>query len=252
MIEKLEAVIREAGLIMLQADNIKEDVENKEGRANFVTKYDVEVQKFLFHKLSVLFPEATFIGEEDNAKDNKHGDFCFIIDPIDGTTNFIFDMKYSAISIGLMQKEEITIGMVYNPYLDELFYAEKGKGAYLNGKRLQMRNTPLKEGVIGFGTCPYNPEKTEETFQLTRKIFNHALDIRRSGAATLDLCNVAAGRYVLFYELVLSPWDYAAGSLIITEAGGCISTVNKEPLPLTKVCSAVAATPAAYQEFFSL
>lgn len=251
MIEDIKTIIKATGQIVLDAHHIQESVEIK-GRANFVTKYDLEVQSFLFQELSKIYPNATFIGEEDKKKADAPGEYCFIIDPIDGTTNFIFDTKHSAISIGLMHQNEIVAGAVYNPYLDELFYAEKGKGAYLNGNPLKITDLKLSEGLASFGTCPYNREKSEETFQLIRKIYDIALDVRRGGSAALDLCYVAAGRFVLFYEMLLQSWDYAAGSLILTEAGGCISTNTKECLPLTSPCSVIAATPSAFEDFFQI
>jgi myo-inositol-1(or 4)-monophosphatase len=252
MLENIKSIVKNAGQIMLQARNIQDGIESKQGRANFVTKYDVEVQNYLCKELTNLYPEATFIVEEDKAARNLPGEYCFIIDPIDGTTNFIFDYKHSAISVGVLHNGQIITGVVYNPYLDEIFYAEKGKGAYLNGQPLHLKDLPLSEGIVGFGTCPYYRDKAEETFQITRKLYDRALDLRRSGSAALDICYVAANRFVLYFELFLSPWDYAAASLILTEAGGCISQMDKNELTFTTGCSAIAATPAAYQEYYKL
>jgi myo-inositol-1(or 4)-monophosphatase len=252
MLEQIKEVVRHAGQIILDAHNIREGVESKQGRANFVTKYDVEVQDYLFRELAALFPKAAFIGEEDGRKGQVFDEYCFIIDPIDGTTNFIFDYRHSAISVGLLYRKEIIAGVVYNPYLDELFYAEKGKGAYLNGRALKVTDLSLSEGIVAVGTCPYNREKAEETFQLARKLYDRALDIRRSGSAALDICYVAAGRFVLYYELLLQPWDYAAASLILTEAGGCITATDKEALSYASPCSIMAATPSASKEYFEI
>ncbi|HWT75437.1 MAG TPA: inositol monophosphatase family protein [Mobilitalea sp.] len=252
MLEHIKEVVKEAGKIMLNAQHIQSSVESKQGRANFVTKYDVEVQNFLYKELAKYFPTATFIGEEDKQHDETCGDYCFIIDPIDGTTNFIFDYKHSAISVGLMYQEEMLAGVVYNPYLEELFYAEKGKGAFLNGHSLQLTDLKLSEGIVSMGTCPYYREKADETFHLAKKLYNKCLDLRRSGSAALDICYVAAGRTVLYYEMLLSPWDYAAASLILAEAGGRISAIDKSPLTYHRGCSAIAATPSAYEEFFLL
>lgn len=252
MFENIKEVVKKAGDIMLSAKHIQNGVESKQGRANFVTKYDVEVQNFLYEELSKLYPSAIFIGEEDEKKQTATGEYCFIIDPIDGTTNFIFDYKHSAISVGLMYKNEIIAGAVYNPYLDEMFYAEKGSGAFLNGNPIKNNNLQLSEGIVSIGTCPYYRENADETFRIARKLYDKALDMRRTGSAALDICYVAAGRFVLYYEMLLSPWDYAAASLILTEAGGCISTMEKTPLTLISACSALAATPGAYSEYFTL
>ena len=251
MIDEIIKIVKEAGQIMLTAKNIQSGVVSKEGRANFVTKYDVEVQRFLFEKLAKLYPTATFIGEEEE-KSTAPGEYCFIIDPIDGTTNFIMDYQQSAISVGLMYHGQMAAGVVYNPYLDELFYAEHGTGAFLNNKPLKVADLPLSEGLVSIGTCPYNRDKADEVFQLSRKLFDLALDIRRTGSAAIDLCNVAAGRIVLYFEPVLSPWDYSAASLIITEAGGSINTLDGSSLDYTKSCGIVASTLAAYEEFKKL
>lgn len=252
MIETIKSIVKEAGTIMLNAHNIQEGIENKQGRANFVTKYDVEVQEFLYNKLSELCPSAVFIGEEDERKQSISGEYCFIIDPIDGTTNFIFDYRHSAISVGLLYQGQIVAGVVYNPYMDELFFAEKGKGAFLNSKKLMVKNFNINDGMVSIGTCPYNREKADETFRISRMLYDKALDIRRTGSAALDICYVAANRFVLYFELILQPWDYAAASLILREAGGCISTMDGLELPYTDSCPVVAATPEAYDEFFSL
>ncbi len=248
MIHEIIAVVKEAGRIVINAGNIQGGIESKEGRANFVTKYDVEVQRFLISELVKLYPQATFIGEEDDNKEFP-GEYCFIIDPIDGTTNFIQDCRHSAISVGLMYQGQMIEGVVYDPYLDELFYAVRGTGAFLNDKPLRMPDLPLGSGLVCVGTSPYYREKAEGTFALARKLYDQALDIRRSGSAALDICYVAAGRYVLYFEFKLSPWDYAAGSLILEEAGGRMSVIGGGELPLVHGCSVVAATPKAYEEF---
>ena len=237
---------------MLSAHHIRDGIESKQGRANFVTKYDVEVQNFLYQELGKVLPDAGFIGEEDKSRTESNAEYCFIIDPIDGTTNFIFDYRHSAISVGLLYQGEIILGVVYNPYLNELFYAEKGKGAYLNGRRLIVSGLSISEGIAAIGTCPYNREKAEETFRLARKLYDIALDIRRSGSAALDICYVAANRYAIYFELILSPWDYAGASLILKEAGGCISTMDRGELPYTLSCPVLAASAKAYEEFYDI
>lgn len=256
MLDEIIAVVKKAGEIIIKARDIRNTVESKEGRANFVTLYDKEVQSYLFHELSKLYPTAVFIGEEEEAKGNAvdklQNEYCFIIDPIDGTTNFILDYHHSAISVALLYNGQPAAGVVYDPYQEELFYSEKGTGAFLNGKPLIVKNLPLQEGLVALGTCPYHREKAKEVFNLSYQLFERALDVRRTGSAALDICYVAAGRFVLYFEPKLSPWDYAAGQLILTEAGGCISTMEHTPLIYEKGCSAIAATPCAYEEFFAI
>ena len=256
MLDDIIKIVKEAGEIILKAHDIQSKVESKEGRANFVTMYDKEVQSFLFHRLSLLYPTAVFIGEEDEDKESVESklqsEYCFIIDPIDGTTNFILDYHHSAISVSLLYYGEPAAGVVYDPYLREVFYAARGTGAFLNDKPLKLKDQPLKNGLVSIGTCPYYREKADKTFALSRKLYDRALDVRRSGSAALDICYVAAGRFVLYFELLISPWDHAAASLILEEAGGCISTTEHEKLTYHKGCSAIAATPSAFLEFFTL
>ncbi len=253
MLDNIISIVTLAGDIILEAQHIKDHVESKQGQANFVTKYDVEVQDFLYRKLSEVLPEASFMGEEDAAKNHQiNTGYCFIIDPIDGTTNFIFDYRHSCISVALMLQGEIILGVVYNPYLKELFSAEKGKGAFLNGKQLFVKELALEDGVASIGTSPYYREKADETFRFARLVYDKALDLRRSGSAALDICYVAAGRIVLYYELLLSPWDYAAGSLILKEAGGSISTMNGEPLTFEQPISILAGNQTTVQQFLEL
>lgn len=293
MIQQILEIIRSAGQIMLQAHDIDNGIDSKQGSANFVTRYDVEVQEFLRKSLKELVPDADFIGEEGEEEKLYSKQNCFIIDPIDGTTNFIFDYRHSSISVAWLQNGAVVFGAVYNPYLDELFYAEKGRGAYLQRRnrnistetdniyeeraftetdtfeaagvltsskdnrssirtelKLTVKNLKLSEGIAGFGTSPYYRELTEKSFELAKKIFQKALDIRRTGSAALDLSYVAAGRYVLFAEYVLQPWDYAAASLIVQEAGGRITTLDGEELTYDKPCSILAGGPKAYGDFF--
>lgn len=252
MLETIKEIVTKAGEIVLNARNIHDGIESKQGRANFVTQYDVEVQTFLIGELKKEFPEAGFIGEEGDIKEEIKTEYCFIIDPIDGTTNFIFDYRHSAISVGLRYKGEMILGVVYNPYLNEMFHAKKGEGAYLNGKSIHVLEEGLSDGVVGFGTAPYYRDKADETFELIRKLFDKCLDIRRTGSAALDLCYVAAGRFVLFMEKVVCTWDYAAASLIITEAGGKISTLEGEGMPFSQPTSVLAASNKAYEEFLEL
>ena len=139
---------------------------------------------------------------------------------------------------------------VYNPFTDEMFSAIRGSGAYLNGKAIHADLSPLEETVICCGTAPYRSDLSEETFRLMRSAFDHSLDIRRQGSAALDLCSVAAGRAGAYFELNLSLWDYAAGALIVEEAGGVCTSLDGTPLPFDASKPAVlAGGPLAYRQF---
>ena len=171
MLKKITEIVKEAGKIVLSAHNQENTITAKEGKKNFVTKYDVAVQEFLFKELGKAFPDAQFIGEEGENDFSTDG-LRFIIDPIDGTTNFMQDYRCSCISVALCNGNDVVAGVVYNPYTDELFSAEKGKGAYLNGDRISVSERPLSDGLALFGTSPYHPENTDETFSLLRKVCN--------------------------------------------------------------------------------
>lgn len=240
LISKIEAVMRECGQIMLNADRSPEMIEEKEGHANFVTTYDKMIQDILKERFATILPEAAFVGEEEDIHESIDDGYAFIVDPIDGTTNFIIDYHQSCISVGLTYKGEHYIGLVYNPYMDEMYVAQKNEGAYLNGKRIHVSNRPLSQGIVIIGTAPYDMELAKKGFDLAYKYFTKSLDIRRGGSAAIDMCHVAAGRAELFFELKLRPWDHAAGTLIVREAGGIVTTVNGEEYSLKEPCSIMA------------
>ena len=252
LLTQIQEIVREAGKIMLDADLTEGDVSSKEGRANLVTRYDVKVQEFLFRRLAEVLPEAVFIGEEQEISQQLGDGYSFIIDPIDGTTNFVCGCGFSCISVALLWQRRTILGVIYNPYSGEMFWAEQGKGAFLNGKPIHVSERPLSEGIAVLGTSPYYTDKTDATFSLMRKVFDHALDIRRSGSAALDLCYVAAGRCSIFFEYLLSPWDFAAGSLIVTEAGGVFSDFEGNVPDYTRKTSIIAGSAQNCQTFLSL
>jgi myo-inositol-1(or 4)-monophosphatase len=252
-VEKIAKIVKKAGELILSAHGIDATVTEKEGCANFVTWYDVAVQRLLFDLLAAEFPDAEFVGEEeDDCSDSLPHGRCFVIDPIDGTTNFIRNFSHSAVSVALLADGVPQVGVVYNPYADEMFTAERGEGAFLNGRPISVSQRGLADSIVLFGSSPYYPELAGESFALARKLFDLSCDIRRTGSAALDLCYIASGRCDLFFELKLSPWDYAAGSLIVTEAGGvCRSFDGGEP-DFAKGCGIVAANPAAYEDYLRI
>lgn len=252
MENKIKEILYQAGNMLKKAHCNREDIDSKPGESNFVTKYDVSIQQFLKNKLLQLFPSAVFAGEE--GEDDKFTDngICFLVDPIDGTTNFIKDYKHSCISVAILNDGKVFFGAVYNPYLDELFFAKRGEGAFLNGKSIHVSDAGLRNSLIMFGTAPYYPELTDKTFDDAKKLLKFCADIRRSGSAALDICYVAAGRCELYFEHVLSPWDYAAASLIVEEAGGIIKTKNGKDIRFDKKCAIVSASTKAFNEFIKI
>lgn len=251
---EINKIIIQAGKIILSAHSNENHMHSKSGTANFVTKYDVMVQDYLYEKLDKLIPNVNFIGEESDTNNMaKLADgYSFIIDPIDGTTNFIHNYGHSSISVALAKDGKIITGIVYDPYKNELFFAEINNGAYLNRKLIHVSERPLCDSLICFGSSPYYRELADSTFDLLKLLYLNARDIRRSGSAALDLCYVACGRCDLFYELLLSPWDYAAGSLIISEAGGVITAMDGQAVPFDSDSSVLAANKIAYDGFVQL
>ncbi|MBR4866236.1 MAG: inositol monophosphatase [Clostridia bacterium] len=242
--ESLAKIAWEAGEILLSADR-PEVLITKPGNANFVTEYDLRVQRFLEERLSALLPEATFIGEEDT-ETHTPGRLCWIVDPIDGTTNFLHGMKSSAISIALCEGGETQAGLILQPYLREFYYAEAGRGATCNGDPIRVSNRPVEEALVHFGTAPYHREHAPHTFGLLQDLFATVADLRRTGSAAIDLIAVAAGRADGFFEPSLAPWDFGAGKLILTEAGGKISDMKGSPLPIFSSASLLCGNPAVY------
>ena len=247
----MEAAEREAAELVLHARGIL--AESKTGHRDVVTEYDRRVQELVVKRLREFLPEAGFVMEESEAQDAVNAKHVFIIDPIDGTMNFVRHYNHSAISVAYASCGELLIGCVYDPFADEMFTAIKGQGAFLNGEPIHADTQPLSETLFCFGTSPYYPELTDETFRLARIAFDNCLDLRRLASAALDLCAVAAGRAGLYFELRLSPWDYAAGVLIVEEAGGRVCTIEGEPVPVSlDKPSVVAGGKQALADFMGL
>ena len=243
-VSKIEAIVRKAAELMLSAEEDK-GIESKEGIGNYVTKYDKLVQETLYKELLELIPEATFIGEEEDDHSKVAEGYTFIVDPIDGTTNFARGFNESFISVALLKDGDNFISVCYNPYLDEMFTAEKGKGAYLNGKAIQVSDKSLKEGLVFVGASPYYADLREKTYEMFRTVTQNASDFRRIGSAVLELCYVACGRAEAFIELRLQLWDFSAAKLIVEEAGGVITDAKGNKLSFDGPCSIVATNGIA-------
>lgn len=252
ILQDIVGVARDAVSIMLEAKTIEATKEAKAGHANFVTAYDKRVQDFLYDRLKMVVPDAVFIGEEEKEHQALPEGYAFIIDPIDGTTNFMMGYNCSCISIALLKGGEPVIGMVYNPYANEVFTAIKGQGAYLNDEPIHVREGSIEDSIVLVGTAPYYEEFFESTFDKIYKVFHHCIDIRRSGSAAIDLCNVAAGRVGLYFEQSLCPWDYAAGSLIVKEAGGEYVPIDGSDLQYENRCGGVAGSKQIVAEYFNI
>ena len=184
------------------------------GPSDFVTNSDYKVEKIIISELSKSKKKYYLISEESGKIENENKNGCWIIDPIDGTTNFLNGIPHFAISIALKIKNEIVSGVIYDPIKDEMFYAEKNNGAYLNNKRIRVSKKNNVDNCL-FATGGKNEIKTK-------------LNIRKFGSASLDLAYVAAGRYDGFFQKNLSLWDVAAGLILIKESGGKVNEINLE------------------------
>ena len=204
-------------------------------KTDFVTNVDVSVEQFLRRRLMELTPWAQFLGEEGEKTPIDPARPFWILDPVDGTTNLIHGFRHSAVSLALAEDGEITFGVVCQPYTRECFTAMRGKGAFRNSCSIRVSGVErLADGLISAGTVPGRRDLADMAFEQMRRIYDVCQDVRRTGCASLDLCWVACGRLDGFVEQHLQPWDYAAGLLIVEEAGGRVTALDGAPLSLTQ------------------
>lgn len=225
-LDTVGSIVKEAsGLMLTDAFEILQ----KEGYANIVTSSDVAVQDFLCRRLSELLPGSGFLCEEKDIHDMSH-EWTWVIDPIDGTANYSRGIDQCAVCVGLKHDENIELGVVWLPRTGELFTAERGRGAFLNGRRISVSKRPFADAVMCTALPVYHKEYADVCSSIIRDTFMECNDIRRFGAAAPELCYLALGRCELYFEYLLSPWDFAAASLILTEAGGVITDLSGRPL----------------------
>ena len=225
---KLIEIIKEAGEVLKEGYYSQKDV-NFKAKKDLVTKYDVGIENFLKEKFLSEFIDFNVIAEES---DNSNIEFSnsIIVDPIDGTTNFVNQVPHTCISVGVYKDKKPFIGIVYNPILEELYEAQVGEGAFLNGKKIEVsREDDFQKALIASG-FPYTSGSCEDDLNdvivKMKKILPKCQDIRRLGSAALDLCYVAKGTYEAYYEMNLKAWDASAGIIILKEAGGKISNLD--------------------------
>ncbi|MBQ8555113.1 MAG: inositol monophosphatase [Clostridia bacterium] len=242
----LADILHRAAQLMLDFQSPK--VFDKGHHADFVTEADLAVQEFLLEELAKAFPAAKFLAEEGEGQRLTDG-LTFIIDPIDGTTNYFRRRRSSMISIGAVEGREPVFGAIYDPYRDEMYHAEKGRGAFCNEARLHVSEEPFSRAVIGFGTAPYYEELFEVTARTMREILPKIADFRRTGSACLDMCDVAAGRSDGHFEWRLQPWDYCAATLLVEEAGGRCGNILGGPVTYDRGIPHMAASKRIFEEF---
>lgn len=237
IINEVKNAIKEASSIMMKRDFV---VNEKGDASNLVTSSDIAVQKLLEEKLTEILPGSTFFGEEGDVPEDVT-EYLWVNDPIDGTSNFARDMGLSVISVALLKNMEPILGVVYNPYRDEMFWAVKGEGAFLGDKPIKVSNKEWRKSMLCSAMSLYDKSLAKPCFNIIEKIYGETDDLRRLGTAALEMCELAAGRVELYFEIRLSPWDYAAASLIIKEAGGYCEMMFHDVMPLNKPSGVIAA-----------
>jgi len=221
------AIVKEASKLML-TDHF--EIESKSGVENIVTSSDIAVQEFLVENLGKYIPGSCFLAEEEGMQEHGDVEWLWIIDPIDGTMNYSRGIKESAISVGLMHNGELVSGVVYSPAGNELFTAEKGKGAYFNGGRIHVSNRPFKASLICTAMSTYNKDWAPECADVINDVYYKINDFRRFGTASLEICYMAMGRIELYFEYRLQPWDFAGATVVLEEAGGVLRGLHGRPL----------------------
>lgn len=245
------AAAREAGDIL--RDHFGQlatgDIEYK-GQIDLVTAADKASEAKIVEMIREQFPNHSILAEESGRTD-QDSEFCWVIDPLDGTTNFAHGFPWFAVSIALRQKNETVVGVVYHVMKDELFTAVLGEGAYCNGSKLRVSDTKqLIQGLFATG-YPYDPEKVgTDNIKQTKSILAKSRGIRRTGSAALDLCYVAKGVFTAFWEFGLNPWDVAAGALLVLEAGGQVTDILGQPLPFGR-CNIAASNGIVHKDFLA-
>ena len=235
----IDAVRKTARPMMRDFGEVSQLQVSRKGPGDFVTAADLKAEETLFELLTKARPGYGFLGEERGMVEGTDKSHTWIVDPIDGTTNFMHAMPHFAITVGLERRapdgsSEIVAGVTYNPVMNELFWAEKGKGCYLNDQRIRVAGRrDLSESLIATGLPFIGKSGHAQSIKDLHAVGQRVAGIRRLGSAALDFAWVAAGRYDAYYERNLKPWDVAAGILFVTEAGGRVTTIENDGDPKT-------------------
>ena len=224
---------QQAGSILMQHFGKISSVDRKSTNIDLLTIADTESEAYILDRIKATHPQHHIIAEEsDLTKGNS--DYRWVIDPLDGTTNFVHNLPIFAVSMGLQYKEETILGVVYNPAANKCFWAEKNGSAYLNDKPIHITSTnTLSISLLVTGFPYIHDDNWERSFALFKELYGKTQGIRRLGAAALDFCFVAMGRFEGFWEFGLQPWDVCAGALILKEAGGKVSDWDGSPFPFS-------------------
>uniref|UniRef100_A0A7V3E7W6 Inositol-1-monophosphatase n=1 Tax=Ignavibacterium album TaxID=591197 RepID=A0A7V3E7W6_9BACT len=233
MINDIIQIAKEAGEIIRNAYRTKFSIEIKENNVkNLVTEVDKKSEQTIIEFIRKNFPSHNILAEEGGEKKSS-SDYIWVIDPLDGTTNFAHGLPIFSVSIGVQYKEETIAGVVYDVMRDVVYSAEKGSGAFENGKKISVSsNEKIEESLLVTG-FPYNvSENPEKAFERFIVMLKTARAVRRLGSAAIDFCYVANGVFDGFWEVHLNPWDICAGKLIVEEAGGKVTDFNGNPISI--------------------
>ncbi len=226
-------IARESGALLTEMYKTPMAISYKRP-SDIVTEADRRSEALIIERLHQTFPSHAVLSEEGGGQ-KIQSDYCWHVDPLDGTTNFAHKFPVFSVTLGLVYKGDVIAGVVFDPTRGEMFAAEKGAGAYQNGERLQVsKNAKLSESLLATGFPPFD-DRHDLNMRLFLEFTLRSHGIRRAGSAALDLCSVAAGRFEAFWELRLNSWDMAAGCLMITEAGGRVSSLAGEPHKIAPV-----------------
>ena len=226
-------IAKEAGDILMQHFGKISSYKQKSNAIDLVTIADTESESLIIDKIRSRYPEHDIIAEESDL-DQTGSQYRWVIDPLDGTTNIVHNLPIFAVSIGLQLNEETIIGVVYNPAADRCFWADKNGGAFLNEKAISPRSSnTLSESLLVTGFPYTKDERWEKGFVIFKELYGRTQGVRRLGAAALDFCFIAMGRFEGFWEFGLQPWDICAGALIVEEAGGKVSDWDGSPMPFS-------------------
>lgn len=216
-------IAREAGSLLNGLLDSPHEISYK-GPMNLVTEADKRSEELIISRLRGQFPGYRIVAEEGSGQESS-SDYCWYVDPLDGTTNFAHGFPVFCVSLGLAFRDDVVAGVVFDPTRQEVYTAERGAGAFVNGKRLEVSKIErLSESLLATGFPPFGG-RYEQNFQYYIRFTGTSHGVRRAGSAALDLCWVAAGRFDGFWELKLHPWDKAAGVLMVTEAGGRVTDI---------------------------
>lgn len=234
---------------MDQMDKVEITEKNKN---DFVTQIDKMSEEIIITEIQKAFPRHAFLAEESAKHSALNNDFCWIIDPLDGTTNYIHGFPQFSISIALMMKNNLEVALIYDPIRQDLFTATRGQGAYLNSRRIRVSQTKkIEAALIGTGFPYRDKEKVRPYVQTLENVLTHCRDVRRAGSAALDLAYVASGKLDAYWEGDLKIWDIAAGVLLVKEAGGCVSDF-KSPEGYLESGNIVASNMKIHKELLQL